>query len=403
MVWTIKYAPKSLKEFIDQKKALSRFLKWYKSFKPGKAALLYGPPGVGKTALVRTFAKDENLLLIEMNASDFRSAEKIKSVFGSSMNQMPFFKKSKIFLIDEVDGISGREDRGGVGEIIKIIKTSRFPVVLTANDPWDPKLRTLRSYCELIPFGNIPVYGIIKRLKFIAKKEGVEISDQALKVIAARAKGDLRAAINDLETVARGKKKIDVKDLEVLGFREKEKDIFEILKTIFKTKSILTPKIAIMNADRDPDEILWWIEENIANEYEKIEEIAKAYEMLSKADLFRKRIMRRQYWRFLVYMIEIMGGGVALAKKEMYRKFTKYKSPSFLRALGKIKREKAEVKQALALLSEKLHCSSKVIKYIYLPLICTVLRKKPKLKESFCKNYGLTVSQVNALLSLCKK
>ncbi len=400
MVWSIKYAPKSLKEYVNQKEALKKFMEWYRSFKPGKAALLYGPPGVGKTALVRAFARDENLLLVEMNASDFRSAEKIRRVFGASMNQMPFFKKGKIFLIDEVDGISGKEDRGGIAEVVKIIKNSRFPVVLTANDPWNPKLKILRMYCELIPFKKIPVYDIAKRLKYIAEKEGLEVEPSVLRVLASRSEGDLRAAINDLETLARGKKKITIKDLEVLGYREKEKDIFEVLKTVFKTKSIWAPKIAIMNADRDPDEIIWWIEENISNEYEKLEEIAKAYERLSKADLFRKRIMRRQYWSLITYMIELMSSGVALAKKETYKKFTKYRPPSFLKEIAKIKTEKEETKAALQILSETLHCSSKVIKSYYIPLIKILISKRPELKKSFMKKYGITESQLNSLISL---
>ncbi len=399
MSWVIKYAPKNLKEFVNQKEAVQKFLTWYKNFKLGKKALLlYGPPGTGKTALVRAFATQENLDLIEMNASDIRNAERIREVFGHSMTVKSLFKRSKLFLIDEIDGISGREDRGGVGEIIKIIKKSAFPIVLTANDAWDPKLRSLRNYCELVQFRNLSLTHITKRLSYICQKEGIEADTQVLKQIASRAKGDLRAAINDLETVARGKKKITLKDLEVLGYREKEQDIFEILKIIFKSKSPLAAKLAIMNADRDPDEIFWWIEENIANEYEKIEEIVKAYDALSKADLFRRWISLRQNWRFLAYMTELMGGGVAIAKKEMYRKFTKYQSPRRLRILGRTKTERKEMKEILLKLSENLHCSIKVIRKEFLPFLRIMLKKR-ELRKKFAETYNLSIKNVESLIS----
>ncbi len=400
MPWIIKYAPKNLKEFVNQKTALQVFLKWYKNFKPGsKATLLYGPPGTGKTVLVKAFANQNNLDLIEMNASDFRTADKIREVFGHSMTQASLFKRGKIFLIDEVDGISGREDRGGVGEIIKIIKKSLYPIVLTANDPWNPKLRTLRNYCTLIPLNKIPTRDIIKRLLYICSKEKIKADMNALKQIAERSKGDLRAAINDLETVSRGKSKITLKDLEVLGYREKEEEIFNVLKIVFKSKSILATKISIMNSDKDPDEIFWWIEENISREYEKIEEIYKAYEFLSKADLFRKRISSRQNWKLLSYMIELMGGGVAIAKKEMYRKFTKFQRPKKLKILGETKLERADIKDALFKLSEELHCSTKTIRRDFLFLLKTIAKNK-KLKKSLLNSYNLSEKQFDSLISI---
>jgi replication factor C large subunit len=121
-MFVIKYRPKSLKDFVNQKEALAKFLEWYKKWKPGsKAALLYGKPGTGKTCLVEAFARDENLELIQMNASDTRSKKQIEEVFGYASSVASFFKKGRIFLIDEVDGIAGKEDAGGISAIIKII------------------------------------------------------------------------------------------------------------------------------------------------------------------------------------------------------------------------------------------------------------------------------------------
>jgi len=375
-MWTEKYRPKSLKEFVNQKEALEKFLAWIKKWKPGsKALLFYGPPGVGKTALLQAYATEKGLDLIEMNASDYRSAQQIHEVLGQSMKQRSLFGRGKIFLLDEIDGIVGTEDRGGVGEIIKIIQESSFPLILTANNPWEPKLRALREYCQLVEFKKIYVFDVEKRLAEICKKERIAVEKDVLRELARMCGGDLRAAINDLETVARGKRKIVLSDLEVLGYRETERSVFDALKIVFKSKSALAAKLSISNVDKDPEEIFWWIENNIAREYEDPEEIAKAYDALSKADIFRQWVVSRQDWRLKGYMIDIMTGGVAIAKKEMYRKFTKYQYPSKIAMLGQTKFERKEEKEKLLELSRQLHCSTRKIRKDFLPFLRIIFKK----------------------------
>jgi replication factor C large subunit len=277
--------------------------------------------------------------------------------------------------------LAGREDLGGVGAIIKIIKESRFPVVLTANNPYEPKLRTLREYCELVEFKKIPVFDIEKRLRKICEKEKIKYDEEVLRQIAKRAEGDLRAAINDLETIAVGKKEINSEDLEFLGYREREKNIFDVLKMIFKTKTALAAKLSIAEVDKDPEEIFWWIENNITKEYEKPEEIAKAFDLLSKADLFRKRVASRQYWAFKSYMIDLMTAGIAVAKKDTYHKFTKYQYPNNLMLLGSTKFTRKVANEILLKLARELHASQKKIKSEYLPFLKIILKDKKKLGE----------------------
>jgi len=374
MPWTEKYTPQRIAEVVGQKKAVDQFLTWLKSWKPGKkAALFHGPAGTGKTALVEALGKEKNLEIIELNASDYRSASQIKEVIGQSTKQKSLFKKGKIFFIDEIDGLAGKEDRGGVGEIIKIIKESQYPIILTANNPWNVKLRSLRAYCQLIQFGKVFYWDVIKKLQYICENEKIKCDKEILKQIAKKSEGDLRSAINDLETLTRDKKEITLKDLDSLGNREREMNIFDVLKIIFKTKTAISAKLSIQNLDKDPDEIFLWIEQNIINEYEKPEEIAKAYEMLSRADLFKNRIKIRQDWKFEKYMIDLMTAGVALSKKEMYRKFSRYQYPDRISFLGRTKAKRAEDKEKLIELSKKLHCSTKKIREEFLPFFNELL------------------------------
>jgi len=400
MPFTQKYHPKSLKEFVNQKEPVDIFLKWVNKWKPGsKALLFYGMPGTGKTALIHAYSSEKNFQFIEMNASDFRSAQQIQEVLGQSMKQSPLFKKSKIFLIDEIDGIAGREDLGGVGAIIKIIKESRFPVVLTANNPWNQKLRTLRQYCQLVQFRKIAVWDIEKRLKEICEKEKIKADGEVLRQISKQSKGDLRSAINDLESISQGKKSITFADAEGIGYREREINIFEILRNIFKTQNALAAKLTVGDSDKDPDEIFWWIENNITNEYEKPGEIARAFDLLSKADIFKQRISSRQNWRFKAYMIDLMSAGVATAKKEMYRKFTHYQYPKNIILLGRTKEGRAFAKEVLIKMATQLHCSTKKTREEFLPYL-KIMVKNPKFKKELLESFGLTKEDLKSTFKL---
>jgi len=62
------------------------------------------------------------------------------------------------------------------------------------------------------------------------------------------------------------------------------------------------------------DEIILWVEENIPLEYQG-EELARAYELLSRTDLFKGRIYKQQYWRFLVYENIFLSYGISSCKK----------------------------------------------------------------------------------------
>ncbi|MBI2673605.1 AAA family ATPase, partial [Candidatus Woesearchaeota archaeon] len=113
-----KYKPKEYKDLLGQAKALKNlhdFVADFKKFKQ-KSALVYGPPGIGKTISIKKLAEKLDLEIIELNASDFRNKEAIERIIGGSIMQRSLFNRSKLILIDEVDGISGNEDRGGLVE-----------------------------------------------------------------------------------------------------------------------------------------------------------------------------------------------------------------------------------------------------------------------------------------------
>ncbi|MEM2932852.1 MAG: replication factor C large subunit [Candidatus Pacearchaeota archaeon] len=371
-IWAEKYRPRNLNELQnleEEKIKVYSFIKNYENIKEkAKACIIYGPPGTGKTALAYALANQLKLELIELNASDFRDKAHIKQTVSEAIKQKSLFDKNKLIIIDELEGISGQEDRGGLAELSLIIDSSPYPILLITNDPYNKRFTELRKkYQLIIETKKLSIVDIIKILKRVAKNEKIDVSDETLKLIAANAKGDARAAINDLQTLAERNKKVLLGEVsEYLRFssRDKEQKIFDALRLLFNS-TILTSEL-FENVDIELEEIIRWIDENLYREYEK-EALARAYEMLSLADLYIHRIIRWQYWRFLAYVnifLCAVGPYANIANKKT-KVFVKYSYPSYFIEL--YRRKVSEEKKLAEELSKSLHCStSKVRKEMWL-------------------------------------
>src|SRR3989344_419187 len=97
--------------------------------------------------------------------------------------------KSKIVLIDEVDGLSAN-DAGGLPVVLELIKETQIPLVITANDIWDKKFNELRKNTELIQLKEVSYRTIQDILIDILRKEKKFINREMLTTISVKAKGD---------------------------------------------------------------------------------------------------------------------------------------------------------------------------------------------------------------------
>ncbi|MFB6076328.1 MAG: replication factor C large subunit [Candidatus Aenigmatarchaeota archaeon] len=396
--WVDKYRPKSLNEIIGQKKGLKKLKKWYNDWNPSdKPLILHGPPGTGKTSAALALGNEENLDIIEINASDKRNRKNIEEILGNAAKQRSLMRKGKLILVDEVDGLSGREDRGGIGAISRIIKDSKFPILMTANDPYDKKMRSLRNKCKLVNFGNVHLNSMTAKLNEICENEGIEADRKVLKSIARKGGRDLRSAINDLESVTRGKKKLTKEDVSSIGYRENKHEIFDVLKVIFKTETVKTSLDIMNNTEKNPDEIFWWIEQNIPKEYKKNKEVWKAYDYLSKSDIFKGRIRRMQNWALYKYFIDFMSAGVSMSKEKKYRTFTRYSPPQRLIRYGKSKGKRKDVSNLSKKIGDRLHCSSKVVKSAYFPMIKNILENNTKMGNKIKEDLDMEENELDII------
>ncbi|MBM5805143.1 MAG: replication factor C large subunit [Candidatus Verstraetearchaeota archaeon] len=383
--WAERFKPKTLQEIAGNYAAAEQLLNWIKARIEGRgavkrAALLSGPPGTGKTLSVGIVARALDLELIEMNASDFRTEELVNKMAGGATLQASLFGRSgKLVFFDELDGISGREDRGGLGAILGILKETRYPVVLAVNDPWDPRFRPLRDICEMIQFRRIRRPSVEVQLKRIARLANVTVDDALIKRVAERAGGDLRAAINDLQMLAEGQRILRDGDVGLLAGRVQEKGIFDVMRDVFSAEGCLEAKLALEGSSVDSEMVLQWINENIPNQYTDPEERAEAYDWFSKADIFMGRVKRRQMWDLMGYAMELATGGAALARRGPYR-FTRYNFPRRIGMLSQSKELRGRKREVLKAIGREAHASVKKVATEYLPYM-EIMAEKGKLPK----------------------
>jgi len=188
-IWTEKYEP-ALGEIVGQRSGVDAVLNYVKGWKKGrKPLLLHGDAGVGKTCTVFAVARELGYEVVELNASDARTARAVKEKALAAATQASLLGGGKIILIDEIDGIYGTADRGGVPMLKEVVERSRYPVVFTANDAYRQNIRSLRNKCELVKFRHPDYRSIANRLEEIAGKEGLRLRRKRCRRLGGEAGG----------------------------------------------------------------------------------------------------------------------------------------------------------------------------------------------------------------------
>ena len=400
--WTQKHKPRTVSEIVGNTEAIQKFTEWVRSWDkriPKKrAAFLYGPPGVGKTVYVEALANDLQMALVEKNASDYRTAEAIQRFAGLASQYGTLFGGNRLILLDELDGITGTADKGGVRAVTEIVKAAKCPVVLIANNAYDPRFRTLRKYCFLIEFKKPTVRQVVKHLKKVCAGEEIDAEEKVLKFIAERSGRDVRSAVNDLQALAQGKKRLAYEDVAWLAQRDRKDVIFNVLRTILYSKDSWEAKKAVDTADMDPDMLFHWIYENVPYHLTDPHDLTKAMDALSLADIYRRRIRSTQNWSLLRYVLDFMTAGVAVARERTKPSgWIPFRFPEKLRWLSRTKAERA-LQSAIGMkIRRKSHISAvRAVKEV-IPYVRIIFESNPEMAAGIAKWLDLDETMIEYL------
>ena len=178
-----------------------------------KSSLLSGPPGVGKTTTAYLVCKELGYDMVEMNASDTRSKKmlgesvsdtvnttSVASMMGKG-NKNNTVTSKRVLLMDEVDGMAGNEDRGGVAELINLIKNSKVPVICMCNDRNHQKIKSLANHCFDLRFSRPRVEQIKAFMMSVCFREKIQIEPEALTELIIGCGQDVRQVLHHLSMV----------------------------------------------------------------------------------------------------------------------------------------------------------------------------------------------------------
>jgi len=346
MQWTVKYAPKSSKDLVGNKSNYVKLITWIKSYKnnwrTGKSfkhlAFLGGPPGIGKTSGILAIAKELNYEVIEFNASDQRNADIVTRLVSRASQTKPNYGfDGKIVLLDEVDGLSGNQDRGGLGALLKLAKNSAHPIICTANNFQNLNLRKLKTDSLFLPMAIPDKTSITNLLQRIASSESITVDPVVFRAISDNARGDLRAAVNDLENLAHNRKEVPRQSIRALSVRDSEHSISNAIDLIFGgARTLKQAHDVTSDLDVDYSMFLNYVVENIPAHANSPQELVAMFDKAASADLIKGRI-KAQNWILLKYYYYLLSAGIRASKISPYQ-HSRVRFPTLLIALSRSKK-----------------------------------------------------------------
>jgi replication factor C large subunit len=363
-MWSEKHRPQKIINMVGNEEARKSFVDWLVKWKKGaKPILLVGPPGIGKTTLAQLAAKEFGYDLIGLNASDVRNKANIEGMLTPLLGSTTLLGKPLIF-VDEVDGIHGRADFGGVEALLKILKEPTVPIILAANSDQSDKMKTIKKATKPIYLKPLPPRLLGMYLKKVLKEEGAELGPGSTIKIIIDSRGDIRSLLNMAQAQVTGFEPPTEKSFENI-------DVEAAVNAFFKAKSKEEAQIVLYSLRIDPREKINAFYSSIVTSNLSNKDLAKMLEVISEADVLYGKIVRTQEWRLLRYLDNIL---LKLFEQDLPIQFSQYNLSWPL--LNRLRWDGKTIKALEASLAKRFHVSQSTIATFYLPYILLCMKKK---------------------------
>jgi len=202
-MFTIKYKPQSLDEFIGNKETVVRpFIRWLLDWTPenkkNKCLLVSGVNGCGKSLLTELVLKKHDYNIIHLSSDEERSKENIQKTIKPLLRTLKTFDgQDNVLVVSDIDSSAG--DYGFIAALVECVKFTMIPIVLICDDRYSQNIKPVLPFCCDLKIPKAVYDDVYKIIYKIVTTEGVKIGKTAVDKLYAQANGDIRHILNTLQ------------------------------------------------------------------------------------------------------------------------------------------------------------------------------------------------------------
>ena len=370
-MWVEKYRVSEFDSFFGNEKSRLLVINWLRNWiKGAKPLLIVGPPGTGKTSFVKSLAKLLDLDLIELNASDLRNKINLEIIINPILLNKSIFGKQMLLFLDEVDGISGRDDYGGMPFLSNILKNADVPIIMASNSK-SYKMKDLIKNSKLVEFRPLSSFASYMLLQNVMRRERKNLKSSEQFKIISQCRGDARTLLNTLQAKLEGEVNSDGNTGTESSIEECINNFFSLTdisqaKKLLITSSIryTTPKYGYTSEERSKDFLNALYTSIVSSERKlKSDDLANLLEKLSEIDLFVDRIYEKRNWSLLRYANDLFLNKLFRISRDKAIEYNQYSVP--FSAMGPIFMRGQSLRPLRTELSKIFHTSVSKIGLFY--------------------------------------
>jgi replication factor C large subunit len=318
-----------ISDFVGNESSRKKVIEWLVKWSDGsKPLLLVGPPGVGKTSFVHALCRELDIDLIELNASDTRNKNLLAQVISPIFSNSSLTGKNFLLFLDEMDGISKREDSGGLDFLIELFKEPSIRVIMAANKS-NESIKKISKVSKTIIFSPIPPRLSMLYLDKILRLQNASMDVENRIAVVRNSFGDIRYLLNAAQAMKAGytTTKNPVVDIDVENMIGKffSATTFEEALDIVQRADISysDPRFGQSSEDRRKDILAAFFSSIVMSKIE-IPTLAVLLDRLSELDVVLGRSLARRNWKILRYFPLILTKSLFHESRNKYIRYNRY-------------------------------------------------------------------------------